>query len=44
MSSTTFTKAKEFTPSEITYKPPTINKRGGKNVQVHGHTTVHIFQ
>ena len=34
MSSTTFTKAKEFTPSEITYKPPTVNKRGGKNVQV----------
>ena len=33
-SSTTFTKAKEFTPSEITYKPPTVNKRGGKNVQV----------
>ena len=34
MSSTTFTKAKEFTPSDITYKPPTVNKRGGKNVQV----------
>ena len=33
-SSTTFTKAKEFTPSDITYKPPTVNKRGGKNVQV----------
>ncbi len=33
-SSTMFTKAKEFTPSEITYKPATVNKRGGKNVQV----------
>ena len=35
MSSTTsFTKAKEFTPSDVTYKPPIVNKRGGKNVQV----------
>ena len=31
---TSFTKAKEFTPSDVTYKPPTVNKRGGKNVQV----------
>ena len=34
MSSTSFTKAKEFTPSDVTYKPATVNKRGGKNVQV----------
>jgi len=30
-----FVKAKEFTPSEVAYKPATVNKRGGKNVQVH---------
>jgi len=29
-----YTKAKAFKPSETTYKPPTVNKRGGKNVQV----------
>lgn len=33
-STTTFTKAKEFVASDIAYKPPVVNKRGGKNVQV----------
>jgi len=28
------TKAKAFQPSEVTYKPPLINKRGGKSVQL----------
>jgi hypothetical protein len=33
-STTTFTKAKEFAAANVTYKAPTVNKRGGKNVQV----------
>jgi len=28
------TKAKSFTPSDITYRPAKVNSRGGKNVQV----------
>jgi len=28
------TKAKAFKPSQVTYKPATVNKRGGKNVQL----------
>ena len=47
MSSTSdlITKAKKFVPSQVTYKPPRVNSRGGKNIQcqLNGHPIVLQF-
>ena len=39
------TKAKKFNPDDVTYKPPVVNKRGGKSVmcQLNGHPIVLQF-
>jgi hypothetical protein len=40
----TITKAKNFQPSDVTYKKPTTNKRGGKSVQLQLHGEPLVLQ